>query len=1081
MKLSIRLQILLMLMVATPVYAAIQFDSTSSQPPSDVRQQLLSSYGKLPLSFEANTGQSDPAVQFLSRGAGYILYLTHTDAILTLTKASEAPKDPREKVTNKTETATLKMRLIGAAPHPKITGEERLPGKVNYLIGQDPARWTKGVTTYEKVHYENVYPGIDLVYYGNQRQLEYDFVVAPGADPKKIGLRFEGSDKLQINSEGDLILKVGSEEVRLHRPLVYQEKSGVREVIPARYVQKGKNRIGFQVAAYDQSKALIIDPILSYSTFLGGSGRNQGNGIAVDASGYVYLTGTSESNDFRTTPGAYDRTFNGGCCDAFVSKLDPTGSTVLYSTYLGGNESDGATGIAVDAAGNAYVTGWTRSANFPTTPGAFSNSTVVGSIKPFVTKLNAAGSDLLYSTFLARNSTNGSAHGIAIDASGNAYIVGETPSFDFPTTPGAFNTTAKGDFVTKLNSTGSALLYSTFLGVYCNISGIAVDGGGNAYLTGYTGHADFPTTPGAYQTSYQGGFYDVFVTKLNASGSSLLYSTFLGGSGNDFGTAIAVDASGQVYITGQTSSVGFPTTPGAYQTTFQGGSTNNDAAPDGFVAKINVNGSSLVYSTFLGGKDPEVATAIAVNSSGEAYVTGYTGSADFPTTPGALDTTINGVYDIFLTKLNAAGSALLYATFLGGSGSEDASFAIAINASEQIYLSGITGSTDFPTTPGAFDTVNGHNDGFFSVLNLGLTDVFNRPNGTQLGVNWNEYQPDFEIFNQQLRNVTAGNESATYKRAFGPDQSVSVDCKVMAPGNSCGVMARLTDGNNFYRARIDVGQGNVALYKTVNGVTNSLGAATRPLQIDTYYHLRLVVEGAVLSVFLNHESNPLISVTDGSLRTGDLTGIRSFSTSPGAVWFDNFDVVTPYSDPFSRANSSNLGLDWNEYLSGLEIFSNQLRNTNAGNKAAVFNQILGPDQDITVQCKVTAPDTACGLMARWSDAGNFYRLRLDAGLQNIALFKTVNGVTTRIGVASQPLQLNTYYRLRLVVQGTGLAVFFQDESAPLFTAVDASLPKGDFSGIRASASGPATTWFDNFTARRVEAPFTPVSTSVPGR
>src|SRR5258706_1590941 len=414
------------------------------------------SYGKLPLQFEANRGQTHEEVRFLSRGAGYSLYLTAGEAVLVL---SQPKADTKRDAQALAKSVALRMSLVGAARKPAVSGTDELPGKANYLIGKDRSKWRTDVPTYAKVRYREVYPGIDLVYYGNQRQLEYDFIVAPGADPKKIALGFKGADKLEIDAKGDLVLRAAGGEVRQHKPVVYQEIDGIRQEIDGGYVRKGANRVGFQLAAYDTARPLIIDPVLSYSTYLGGSGREQGLAIAVDRNGNAYVTGLVSSTDFPTTSGAYQTNFGGGTglgggqgFDAFVTKFDPTGCALVYSTYLGGSDDDQGLGIAVDTNGNAYVTGTTMSANFPTTGGAF-QPTYGGA---FVTKLDPTGSALVYSTYLGRSiSDEGTA--IAVDGAGNAYVTG-TAGSNFTTTPGAVEAVGTvGAFLRKQDPSGPAL------------------------------------------------------------------------------------------------------------------------------------------------------------------------------------------------------------------------------------------------------------------------------------------------------------------------------------------------------------------------------------------------------------------------------------------------------------------------------------------------------------------------------------------------------------------------------------------------------------------------------------------------
>jgi hypothetical protein len=528
---------------------------------------------------------------------------------------------------------------------------------------------------------------------------------------------------MRIRSErGDLVLKVGEGEIRWHKPVVYQEKNGTRQEIAAHYAVTDKNRVGFEMAKYDASRPLYIDPLI-YSTYLGGSAADGGYGIAVDRSGHDYVTGFTESTNFAVTPGAFQTTLD-GAYDAFVTKLNPAGSALVYSTYLGGTSYDQGIGIAVDSSSNAYLTGFTESTDFPVTPGAF-QTTGPG---PFVTKINPTGSALIYSTYLGGGQDNG--YGIAVDSTGNAYVAGTTFSTNFPTTPGAFQATLNGAynvFVTKLNAAGSALVYSTYLGGSYQDSGfgIAVDSSGKAYVTGFAESADFPVTFGAFQTTCITGespFSCAFVTKFNPTGSALVYSTFLGGSGLDeenTGVGIAVDGSGDAHVAGYTSSTNFPTTPGAFQTTLNG-------AYNAFVTKFNPTGSGLVYSTYLGGSSYDYGIGIAMDGSGDAYVTGYASSTNFPVTPGAFQTTFGGVQDAFVTKFNRRGSGLVYSTYLGGS-SYDYGFGIAVGSTGNAYVTGYTESTNFPAAPGAFRTTfGGVQDAFVSMFSLGIGPPTNK-------------------------------------------------------------------------------------------------------------------------------------------------------------------------------------------------------------------------------------------------------------------------------------------------------------------------------------------------------------------
>ncbi|MBC8446456.1 MAG: SBBP repeat-containing protein, partial [Chloroflexi bacterium] len=527
-----------------------------------------------------------------------------------------------------------------------------------------------------------------------------------------------------LDDQGNLIVHIAGGEVIQRAPVIYQEVGGARQEISGGYALQGEGRVGFQVAAYDASRPLVIDPVLEYSSYLGGSDRDQGHGIAVDGAGNAYVTGETHSDNFPTTAGSFQPTA-GGSIDAFVTKFSADGSTLVYSTYLGGSGIDVAYAIAVDAAGNAYVTGL-ASTGFPTTPGSFQTEHA-GGTDAFVAKLNAAGSTLVYSTFLGGGGYD-QTWGIAVGGDGSAYVTGSTlkPGDDFPVTPGAFQPSRGGPdpaaFVTKFNPTGSALEYSTHLGGSETDSGydIAVDTDGNAYVTGPTGSDDFPVTAGVFQTGLAGPA-DVFVTKLNAGGSALVYSTYLGGSttgGVETGFGIAVDAAGSAYVTGETQSDDFPTTAGSFQPT-RGGFR------DAFVTKLNADGSALDYSSFLGGSNVEHGAAIAVDAEGNAYATGWTASTDFPTVNPLLGSGYeNG--EVYVAKVNAAGSALVYSTYLGGSdldrvggdAGDPEGNNIAADAEGCAFVTGRTRSTDFPTTAGAFQASfgGGFNDAFVAKI-----------------------------------------------------------------------------------------------------------------------------------------------------------------------------------------------------------------------------------------------------------------------------------------------------------------------------------------------------------------------------
>ena len=588
------------------------------------------------------------------------------------------------------------MRMIGASAGASVVGVARRAGIVNHLVGRDPATWRTGLPTFAQVRVVEAYPGIDVVYYGTGGDLEYDFVIAPGARVESIALDLAGADALSIDARGDLVVRVGGAALVMRRPVVYQESPDGRRRIDGRYVLRPGRRVGFRVGVYDRQWPLVVDPVLAFSTYLGGSGSDASNeGLALDTAGNVYVAGETTSLNFPVANAVAPTPH--GSTDAFVAKLAADGSTLLYATYLGGSGPDLARGIAVDAAGRAHVTGRTASTDFPTVNAMQSS---LGGIGPngvgdgFVVKLAADGSSLLYATYLGGTGDD-VGRAIAVDGTGNAYVTGMTASSDFPSTAGAFQPSlagvgADGDgdaFVVKLDPLG-ALVYGTYLGgTNSEIPrAIAVDASGRAHVTGRTFSSDFPTLD-ALQPQF-GGVFDGFVTKLDATGSALVYSTFLGGQREDSGRGIALDATGHAYVTGFTASTDFPVLH-PVQTTFAGG------LGDAFVAKLAPDGSALIYSTYLGGSAWDEGFAIAVDSAGSAIVTGLTESTNFPRV-AALQPGLAGSRDAFVTRLTAAGSALAWSTHLGGAGGE-VGRGVAVTPAGDVWVTGETGSTDFPT------------------------------------------------------------------------------------------------------------------------------------------------------------------------------------------------------------------------------------------------------------------------------------------------------------------------------------------------------------------------------------------------
>jgi adhesin/invasin len=674
------------------------------KPPQLAVQHSVQGLGSVPLVFEPNLGQTDPQVRFLARAAGMTSFLTDRANVMVLSRRKNKPamramREPRE--TPDIEQAVVRMKIEGARVPLSFEGLEKAESISNYFIGNDPSKWRANVPNYRKVRATGIYPGVDVVYYGDGRKLEYDFIVGPGADPSRIHLAYEGADHLNTDQEGNLLIATRLGTLMQRKPIVYQEINGERREVRASYsIRKGK--VEFAVANWDRRRELVIDPTLAYSTYLGGNADDRGFGIALDDTGAAYVTGYTTSTNFPTQLPLQQT--NHGNNDAFVTKLNATGNALVYSTYLGGTESDQGNAIAVDSTGQAYVTGSTQSNDFPVTSGAYSTSSG-GTQDIFVTKLTVGGT-LLYSTYVGKSGQQ-EGNGIALDATGAAYITGDANSSAFPTTAGAFQTNKNGAaasaIVIKLNSSGSDLMYSTYLGGGSTDIGqdIAVDSAGLAYVTGYTASTDFPTTSGAYQTTLSaGGSLDIFVTKLNATGTALIYSTYVGSPGTNRGYGIAIDTSGEAYITGSTSGSNFPTTTGAAQTMYGGG------ASDAFVTKLNAAGSALVYSTYIGGLGNDAGYGITVDASGAAMITGFTQASNFPVTAAcAIQPTIASAQDAFVTKLNAAGSALAYSSYLGGS-LEDTGRGIATTANGVPYITGYTAG-NFPTTTGAFQTTFG--------------------------------------------------------------------------------------------------------------------------------------------------------------------------------------------------------------------------------------------------------------------------------------------------------------------------------------------------------------------------------------
>jgi len=645
------------------------------------------------LGFELNQGQTNETVKVIARTAEYTLFITAEEAVF-------AGRDG----------SVERMKLLGANRKTHVEPLEKQLGITNYFIGNDPSKWRTNVPHYGRVELREVYPGIDLIFYSNERQIEYDWVLAPGADPRQIRTKWEGADRISKNAAGDLVLTAALRQVR---PVILQDGKPVA----GGYVVRG-NEVGFEIAAYDRTKPLLIDPMFIYSTYLGGSGNDSGVGIAADSTGNAYVTGVTFSTDFPT---GHPLQTPPSSATVFVTKINSSGSALVYSTFLGGSGDDFSTGIAVDNAGNAYVTGYTNSANFPSSNPLQASIGGSAGNDAFVTKLDPSGSSLIYSTFLGGTGDDFGG-GIAVDSSGYAYVTGYTYSINFPTKnplqTAPLPLLRQKAFVAKITPAGSALVYSTYLGGDGLDEGhsIAVDSGGNAYVTGLTSSTNFPMS-NPLQATYAGGSStNGFVTKINMAGSALVYSTYLGGNNQDGGYGIAVDSAGNAYVTGFVHSTNFPTSNPLQPT--QG---SHGVYPNAFVAKFNASGSALVYSTFLGGNGRDVGNGIAVDSAGNAYVTGSTDrSFNFPVS-NPLQAFGDSSQAVFVTEISASGSSLVYSTYLGNGGGT----AIAVDTAGNAYVTGTTGSVSFPTSDPLQDTLgapigsSGLVDAFISVIGPG--------------------------------------------------------------------------------------------------------------------------------------------------------------------------------------------------------------------------------------------------------------------------------------------------------------------------------------------------------------------------
>lgn len=675
------------------------------------------------MSFVPNRGQWDSRAMYRCDIGGASIWYTHQAVFFELTRrtvseaAVSAQLDPstNNRFTpgdrGRRESLVYALRLNGSSLQPTIDGETPTGGTVNYFVGNDPTRWRTDIPAYESIVYRNVYPGIDLRYKGNPDHLEYDFELAPFADPTRISFLFEGVKETSVGDHGELLISTEWGTLVEQPPRVFQTYNGVYREISSSYTLTAGSAVGFKLGKeYEPSLPTLIDPVLSFSTYLGGAADDIGAGIAVDTANAICIAGYTNSGDFPTL-GAYDATGNGDY-DVFVTKLSPNGQSLVYSTYIGGTGDDRASAIAALPSGEVIVTGYTSSSDYPT-QNPYDNS-ANGLQDALVTRLSATGNSLVYSSYIG-GAGDDRAYGVAIDATGRVYIAGETSSSDFPV-PNGFDNTANGSFdgfAARLSSSGASLEYGTYLGGSNDDGafGVAVDNASVAYLAGYTASSGFPTVS-PYDGTHNFG-YDVFVSKISAGGGTLSYSTFLGGTGTEWATGIARDGSNNIYVTGLTTSNLFPTA-NAYDGSFA-------SVFDAFVTKIAANGTSLSYSTFLGSSRADQGLAISVDLYDQAVVTGLTSSSAFPIL-NAVRPIWSGMEDIFVTKFTAAGNQLVYSTFLGGTDDEEG-LAVAVDRLGNSCIAGFTLSPGFPLSAAQDSTHNGGHD----IVAARISDVDNQP------------------------------------------------------------------------------------------------------------------------------------------------------------------------------------------------------------------------------------------------------------------------------------------------------------------------------------------------------------------
>lgn len=701
-------------LVYQPATAQTPIDQQESFVPSSTHQ-AQNIYGQLPITFEANVGQAAAGVDFISRGNGHTLFLMGDEMVLSLAKVTDLSTDlltsaydhPDELPT--IAVHNLHMAFVGGNTAPQISRQTELAGVSNYFHGNNPSEWHLNVPHYQEIHYQNLYNGIDLVFGSNEGGLQYDFIVAPNINPQTIQMRFDPVQHIALDEQGNLLLHFNDTILRHNAPIIYQMDGREEHQIQGRFRLIDNNTVGFEVGSYNENLPLVIDPTLVYSTFVGGSGAGEGRNIAIDNAGSAYITGFTTSTNYPLQ-GPVDP-LSTGYNEAFVTKLNPAGDGLVYSTYLGGSNGEGGLSITIDGTGAAYITGFTSSPDFPLQNPIYPthSSPMLGN-DSFLTKLNPAGNALIFSTYIG-GTGNDVGDRIVLDAAGDIYVAGSTQGTGYPMV-NPYDNTFTGDedcVLTKVNAAGTALVYSTHLGgssiEICY--GLDVDNAGSAYVAGFTQSDDFPLLNAFDPTngpSIMG--MDAFITKFSVAGNTLIYSTYLGGDAAiERAYDILVDATGAAYVTGIAASPDFPL-QNPYDATL--------GYVDAFIAKLNPAGDALIFSTFFGGSDQDIAHSIALDPSGNIYIAGFTESPDFPVL-NEIDNTLGGLRDGFVTSFSPNADILLYSTYLGGNApmfQYDMAYGIAVDATGSAYIGGYTSSSDFPVLNAYDNTLNGSRDPF---------------------------------------------------------------------------------------------------------------------------------------------------------------------------------------------------------------------------------------------------------------------------------------------------------------------------------------------------------------------------------